>query len=131
VSRSPVAFDLETTYLGLDGSGRVASLPVGPDFWRTVSDNPDAGGMLVTVGTGAGDWEHWEMHPAGDEVLVLLEGRLRMIFERPGGEEAHALTPGATLIVPAGVWHRAAAQRDVRMLFMTYGAGTQHKPVSA
>jgi len=122
------AFDLEKTYLGLDGAGRVTPLPVGPDFWATIASNPGAAGTLVTVGTGEGDWPHWEMHPRGDEVLVLLEGRVRMVFERPGGEETIDMAPGSTLIVPQGTWHRALDQRGLRMLFLTYGAGTQHKP---
>jgi mannose-6-phosphate isomerase-like protein (cupin superfamily) len=123
-------FDLETTYLGLDGAGGVTELPVGPDFWTKVDDNPAAGGTLVTVGTGEGDWPHWEIHPRGAEVLVLLVGTLRMTFEHPDGRtEVHDLAPGATLVVPAGVWHRAVDQRSVRMLFITYGAGTAHRPV--
>jgi mannose-6-phosphate isomerase-like protein (cupin superfamily) len=123
-----VRFDLETTFLGLDGRGGVASMPVGPDFWSKIADNPAAGGTLVTMLSGQGDWPHWEMHPKGDEVLVLVEGSLRVLFERGDAEEAHDLAPGATLIVPAGVWHRAVNQQDVRMLFLTYGEGTQHKP---
>jgi hypothetical protein len=41
------------------------------------------------------------------------------------------MAPGTTLIVPAGTWHRAVDQHGARMLFMTYGEGTQHKPVKA
>ena len=124
-------FDLETTYLGLNGAGGVTELPVGPDFWATVADNSAVGGTLVTVSAGEGDWPHWEMHPKGDEVLVLLEGALGIIFERPGGlAERHDLAPGATLIVPAGVWHRAVDQQGVRTLFITFGAGTTHRPVA-
>jgi hypothetical protein len=33
-------------------------------------------------------------------------------------------------VVPRGVWHRAERQRGVRMLFITYGAGTTHRPVA-
>ena len=62
---------------------------------------------------------------------MLIEGSVRMRFEREGGDEVHDMAPGATLIVPAGTWHRAVDQRDVRMLFLTYGVGTQHKPVQA
>jgi len=123
-------YDLETTYLGLDGKGGVTPLPVGPDFWQTIDTNPAAGGTLVTVSGGEGDWNHWEMHPVGDEALVLLEGRLSVIFERPEGDVVNAMLPGATLIVPAGTWHRAVDQRGVRMLFVTYGEGTQHRPVA-
>jgi mannose-6-phosphate isomerase-like protein (cupin superfamily) len=122
-------FDLETTYLGLDGLGRVTPLPVGPEFWKTIGENPTAGGTLVTVSAGEGDWKHWEMHPSGDEVLVLLQGHVRMVFEKPDGEQTFDLSPGATLIVPAGTWHRAQDQKNVRMLFVTYGKGTSHKPV--
>ena len=125
-------FDLESTYLALNGAGRVVCLAGGPAFWANMDERPDEGGALVTVLTGEGDWPHWEMHPRGDEVLVLIEGGLRMLFEREGGQgEVHDMAPGATLIVPAGTWHRAVNQRDVRMLFITYGEGTQHRPVQA
>jgi hypothetical protein len=67
-------WDLETTYLSLDGRGKVTAMPGGAAFWRTIDTNPNAGGTLVTLGEGEGDWAHWEMHPQGDEVLVLLEG---------------------------------------------------------
>jgi len=123
------AFDLEKTYLGLDGKGRVTAMAGGPEFWRTVDKNPNAGGTLVTVSTGDGDWKHWEMHPRGDEVLIVLEGNGRMIFEQPDGEQTFDLAPGSTLIVPAGTWHRAVGQKQLRLLFMTYGEGTTHKPV--
>jgi mannose-6-phosphate isomerase-like protein (cupin superfamily) len=125
-------YDLEKTYLFVDGAGGVTATPGGPEFWRTIGQNPAAGGTLVTVGTGEGDWPHWEIHPVGDEVLVLLEGSLRMLFEHPDGRTSeHPLAPGGTLIVPTGVWHRAIQQNGVRMLFITYGEGTQHKPVRA
>ena len=121
-------FDLEKTYLALDGHGRVTPMPVGPDFWQTVDSNPAAKGTIVTVNAAEGDWDHWEVHPNGDEVLVLLEGETQIVFERPDGEQTFDLKPGSTLIVPAGVWHRARGQKHVRMLFITYGAGTTHKP---
>lgn len=58
-------FDLESTYLALDGTGGVAQLPVGPDFWEKIDDSPAARGTLVGVYPMTEDWPHWEMHPAG------------------------------------------------------------------
>jgi mannose-6-phosphate isomerase-like protein (cupin superfamily) len=125
------AFDLENTYLFIDGVGGVKATPGGAAFWRTVGENPDAGAILVTVGTGEGDWPHWEMHPQGEEILVLLEGSLHLTFEHPDGRrESFDPEPGATIVVPRGVWHRAERQQGVRMLFITYGAGTTHRPVA-
>jgi mannose-6-phosphate isomerase-like protein (cupin superfamily) len=121
-------FDLEKTYLGIDAN-RITALPGGPEFWKTVDRNAAAGGMLVTASTAGGNSRHWEMHPNGDEALVLLEGEARVVFERSAGDEVHDMAPGATLIVPQGTWHRAETRRGYRMLYMTFGSGTQHKPL--
>ena len=125
------AFDLEATYLALDGAGTVAQMDGGAAFWGNVATSPAVGGTLVTVSGGDGDWPHWEMHPAGDEVLVGLEGSARLMFEHPDGRtEVHEMRRGVTLVVPRGVWHRALGQRGLKVLFITYGAGTQHRPAA-
>lgn len=122
-------FDLEATYLSLDGKGAVGVHPVGPQFWATIDDNADVLGTLVTVHAADSDWTSWEMHPQGAEILVLLEGRLTMVLDGPAGVERHPMAAGATLVVPAGTWHRALIAEPIRMLFMTYGAGTTHRPL--
>ncbi len=125
------AFDLEATYLNLDGAGAVRAYPGGNAFWSDIETNPGAGGTLITVMDGEGPWPHWEMHPEGDEVLVALQGSARLEFEHPDGRmEVHDVAAGATLVVPAGVWHRAVEQHGLKMLFITYGAGTQHRPLA-
>ncbi len=123
------SFDLETTYLSLDGRGAVSRHPVGPEFWATIDRNPDLLATLVTVSTADRDWTTWEMHPEGAEILVLLEGRLTMVLDRPAGEDRHPMVAGATLVVPKGTWHRALIAEPIRMLFVTYGAGTTHRPI--
>jgi mannose-6-phosphate isomerase-like protein (cupin superfamily) len=123
-------WDLETTYLGLDGRGKVTAMPGGATFWQTIDQNPAAGGTLVSLMGGEGDWASWEMHPEGDEVLVLLEGAATVVFERPDRDELHPMRPGSTLVIPAGAWHRAVRQSGAKMLFITYGPGTTHRPVT-
>lgn len=126
---SVAAFELESTYLGLDGKGGVRKLAVEADFWQTIDKNPAARGTLVTAGESKGDWEHWEMHPKGDEVVYLLKGEVTLIFERKDGDERVRLAPGQAVVVPAGVWHRALVPKASRLLFMTFGEGTRHKPL--
>ena len=126
------AFDLETTYLALDGAGGVTQMEGGAAFWRSVETSAAATGTLVTVSSGDGDWPNWEMHPAGEEVLVGLHGAARFVFEYADGRtDTHDMGPGVTLVVPRGVWHRAVDQRALKVLFITYGAGTQHRPAQA
>ncbi len=132
MTSATTAFDLEGAYLALEGAGAVTQMEGGAAFWRNVATSPAAGGTLVTVSGGEGDWPHWEMHPAADEVLVGLEGSARLVFEHPDGRTAvHDLIPGVTLVVPRGVWHRALGQRALKVLFITYGAGTQHRPAGS
>jgi hypothetical protein len=76
--------ELETTYLSLDGHGQVARHPV-EGFWETIDTNNDVLGTLVAAIVSTEDWPHWEMHPEGEEVIVLIDGRMSMILDEPGG----------------------------------------------
>ena len=47
-----------------------------------------------------------------------------------GEEKSVALTdPGAYVLVPRGVWHTARTSVHTTLLFLTPGAGTEHRPV--
>ena len=121
-------FDLERTYLSLDGQGQVATHPA-DGFWETVDTRADLLSTLVAAFVSTEDWPHWEMHPAGEEVIVLLDGRMTMILDEPGGERRMEMTPGSTCIVPRGVWHRALVPQVSRFMGLTYGPGTTHRPI--
>ena len=126
------AFDLERTYLFIDGAGGLAAQAVGPHFWSEIASNPKAGGTMISASEGSGDWDRWEMHPQGAEVLVILEGAPRIWLQHPDGRlEAVAAGPGATVIVPASAWHRAECDHPYKILYITYGPGTTHRPVTA
>ena len=120
--------DLEHTYLSLDGQGEVRTHPV-EGFWESVDSNADLLGTLVAGYVSTEDWPNWEMHPAGDEILVLLDGRMTLILDEPAGERRVEITAGSTCIVPKGVWHRALVPEVSRFLGITYGAGTTHRPI--
>jgi mannose-6-phosphate isomerase-like protein (cupin superfamily) len=123
------AFDLGSTYVHLHDGPDALPIPVGPDFWQRIDERRDLdAGRLVMVNRQTADWPHWEMHPAGDEIVCLLSGALDLVLEEPGGERAVALRPGQAVIVPRGVWHRGVVRQPGDALFITRGAGTQHRP---
>ena len=85
-------------------------------------------GRLVTVGTFSESLDSWEMHPHGTEVVLCLEGEATLIHEVDGGTQSTTLGPQKYAINPPGVWHTIDVTGEAKMLFITAGFGTQHKP---
>jgi quercetin dioxygenase-like cupin family protein len=128
------AFDLSETFIHL-GLGATAT-PL-PDFeWsadylegydrRFAADGNE--GRLVTMGSSGDSWTTWERHPAGEEVVVALSGRVELIQRIEGQERRIALGPGQAVVNPVGVWHTAEVVEPGEMLFITPGKGTEHEP---
>lgn len=88
-----------------------------------------AEGRLVSVHRFSQNWDMWEMHPAGDEVVLCLSGTLTLHQELADGTAATTiLGPGDYAINPPGCWHTADITREASALFITAGEGTQHRP---
>ena len=128
------AFNLASTFLRLRGADLSAEpLPVDATFWPRITSGQLGtfhNEYLVATSAFDRDWEHWEKHPAGDEIVVLLEGAVTFVLETDGGEDRVSLTEqGSYVVVPKGAWHRAETSSPTQMLFITPGEGTQHRPV--
>ena len=121
-------FDLERVFLSLNRSGSAVELP-GKHFGERLGRSPPDMAYLVSLTMQSADWPHWERHPNGDEVLVMLEGRLELILDQGGVESRRPFGAGQTFIVPAGAWHRARVFEPGRMFAITYGEGTDHRPL--
>jgi mannose-6-phosphate isomerase-like protein (cupin superfamily) len=122
-------FDLADTYIQLDDGPAATAIEVDEAFWERIDTRPELqGGRLVGTFHNAADWDVWEMHPAGDEVVSLLSGAVDVVLDEGSGERVVVLRPGATCIVPRGVWHTANVHTPGDTLHITRGAGTQHRP---
>ena len=94
---------------------------------RTEPDGND--GRLVAMFTFTEDWPSWEMHPAGAEVVLCTAGQITLYQEFPDGRtETVALGPGEYAINPPGGWHTADIAHEATGVFITAGAGTEHRP---
>ena len=93
---------------------------------RFAADGDD--GRLVTIEPLATSWDTWERHPAGDEVVVVLAGRIDLIQRIGDGERRVRLTAGRAAVNPPGAWHTADVHDPGRALFITPGRGTEHRP---
>ncbi|WP_147404034.1 cupin domain-containing protein [Nocardia panacis] len=74
--------------------------------------------------------DHWERHPVGDELLLVLSGVLT-VHLRHGDHPPTTLRPGAYYLVPAGAWHRLTVEEPGDLLSITPRVDTEHEPVSA
>ena len=119
--------DLEQVFLALSADGRADAL-LGEHFGARLSKAPPDMAYLVGVYPFDADWPHWEMHPKGHEVLIFLEGRLELTIEADGQRRAVEVGRGATLVIPPGAWHIARVLEPGRMIGVTFGEGTQHRP---
>jgi len=131
----PGPFNLATTYLRLRNDASIEALPVNNDFWQRIMTGALGAfhhEFLVTMHSFDADWPHWAAHPNGDEIVCLLEGRVTMVLEIGGREQLIELSDsGGYVLVPRGTWHTARTRASCRMLFITAGEGTQHRPAGA
>ena len=62
-----------------------------------------------------------EMHPDGDELLILVEGLIDVALDEEDGEHITSLSPGDAFVVPRGIWHRVIVKSPCRLLHFTPG----------
>ena len=125
----PRAFDLRQAYLNLDNDGAAATVEGGAAFWRRLMTGETRyEGRLVTASDLVEDMSHWEMHPKGEELLFCHAGRFEVLLEGPDGEASADLGTGQALVVPRGTWHRLRVREPGRVIFVTWGQGTRHRP---
>lgn len=120
----------------LASDGAVVALPrfTGDGAWyaeyeqRHEADGPS--GRLVSWHSFDASWDSWEVHPAGEELVLCVNGRIELIQELDGGARRVVLGPGEWAVNPAGVWHTAdvAAGDTASCVFITSGLGTQGRP---
>ena len=131
--------DLLKNYLLLEPEGAAVLLPGGGEFWSQLMSGEatdpgirrlmgSAHGRLLSALPMGADWTNWEMHPAGDEILFMLEGKATFLLEFADGLREVALSAGRVLVIPKGVWHTAKVSEPARLLAITAGQGTQHRP---
>ena len=119
------AFELTQTTVALyrDGSsGLIENTPGGP---------PRVDGHVIGAPFMTRNAPHrGEMHPDGDEVLLLVSGRVEVVLEGGGSEHVRELTPGQGVVVPQGVWHRVVLREPSQLVYITPGPGGEHRPLA-
>jgi mannose-6-phosphate isomerase-like protein (cupin superfamily) len=118
-------------HLGLGATALVQPEFTGMEWYADyVARYPDDGieGRLVSMYTFTEDWDSWEMHPSGAEVVLCVAGSMTIHQEMADGSKASVtLGPGDYAINPPGAWHTADVAESATAVFVTAGWGTEHK----
>jgi mannose-6-phosphate isomerase-like protein (cupin superfamily) len=85
------------------------------------------GHVLGVLAISSSDDLHaeWEMHPAGDEVLIMLTGKLNVEYSDGVRGGASSLGSGQAMVMPKGVWHRLALREPGLLLSLSPLQGTE------
>jgi len=125
---------LDTHFLHL---GRGATAVPQPEFtggawyqgYGERHDNDGADGRLVSMYRSTESWTEWEMHPAGEEVVICTAGAITLVQEfAEGGTATVTLGPGDYAVNPRGCWHTADVSGSATCIFITAGLGTEGRP---
>lgn len=128
------ALSLESRPLHLGPGGTASVLPAftGPQWYENyaVAHGADgADGRLVSLHHFTADWEGWEMHPHGAEVVICIAGAATLVQQgEDGAQRRIALAPGDHAVNPPGMWHTADVDRAASLVFITVGLDTQTRP---
>lgn len=69
----------------------------------------------------------WEMHPPGDELLIVASGALSVEFRNGGTIRTAHSSPRSAFVVPAGSWHRLMVNEPSVLLAITPPHNTVHE----
>lgn len=123
--------DIVSTYIHFQDGGRADTVPVSDSFWQELACGKLSRleqGRLMTAFSFSEPWSSWERHPAGEELVMLLSGSATLVLEESGHQRTGQLSrPGSYVLVPKNTWHRAETTEPTTMLFLTAGAGTEHR----
>lgn len=124
-----MSFDPSQVYVSLSADGSAVPVPGGEAFWSRSAPELDLFGQnwLVSEFECSSDWSSWEMHPHADEFVYLLSGEAVLQLQGEFGITNIHLSGRGAAIVPKGAWHTAKVLAPSRMLFVTLGAGTEHR----
>jgi mannose-6-phosphate isomerase-like protein (cupin superfamily) len=123
------AFATKVADITRDFSIAFRSAPAGPP--RRI-DGYTIGAVPISVGP---EFHLGEVHPDGDEFLLLVSGALDLILDDGdehdvGSETKVPMRAGDAYIVPRGIWHRIEASEPGFLVHVTPGPNGGHRPLN-
>jgi mannose-6-phosphate isomerase-like protein (cupin superfamily) len=132
MARENDSYNISSTFVVFGSDGEATPIPVTENFFDDLKKQfgDFTGRLLVSHFSFDKDWESWERHPNGEELACLLSGTVQLILKKDDTEKTVWLdVPGSFVLIPRGTWHTAKVPAPSSMLFITYGEGTENRPL--
>ena len=124
--------EINPIHLGLGATAEIEPEMTGDLDWyagygaRHGKDGAE--GRLVSMHSFTENWNVWEMHPNGAEVVLCTAGEITLIQEMADGlQRRSTLSSGEYAVNAPGVWHTADIEVSATALFITAGEATEHR----
>ncbi len=119
------AISLRYNCIYLAASRAIHSYTKTAEFFRTASTDPELmnGRMLALHNVKTSQDVHypnWEMHPEGDELLILTSGLISVEFRDKVAERTIPLPPLSAFIVPTRFWHRLVVPEPSELISIPF-----------
>jgi hypothetical protein len=129
-SASAKLFNLMDVSVALEANGVVTTLDHRETMW-IYSDYGVYGEVtrIVSQQQLTQDWTNWEMHPSGDEIVVLLDGDVEVQIEGVAGDRASVVLDrqGSFVRISRGAWHIMNVRKPSRVILVTPVAETRQR----
>lgn len=102
--------------------------PAGFQAYMAAHTSAAEPGRLVFVERSAANWQSWERHTQGDELVIILDGVALFVQEVGGAEVRIRVSAGQAVLNPAGTWHTADVEEPFSAVYLTPCPGTEHRP---
>ncbi len=106
---------------------------VTPTLYRELDERFDGfrDHLLISCHHFEADWPSWEIHPHGDEIVMLLGGHAELVLREDQQAERIVMLhrPGDYGVVPRSTWHTAKIENAARMLFVSPGEDTRNREI--
>ena len=91
----PLSGHLANTFVVTDASGDAETVAVTDTLWQEIDARfgDFAGRTLISSFAFDEAWPTWEMHPAGDELVCLLEGEVELTLAEETSDRHLKLEP--------------------------------------
>jgi mannose-6-phosphate isomerase-like protein (cupin superfamily) len=113
--------DLADAFVGWFASGEMRPIAIEP------GPPPNIEGVSIGLAQMSAPPPHnGERHSDGDELLIVIAGRVRVRLDDEPAESLE-VGPGQACIVPKGRWHRVQPLEPTRLIHVTPGPNNGHR----